>query len=206
MSKFSWTIFGLLAVGIGCYPFIYFVIDMTGGLLSSKSDELLQSFWMEAFYLHIIPGGLALLIGWLQFSHRIRRKYMSLHRIVGKVYLYAVAISGFAGLYISYSATGGNIAVIGFAFLAIAWLSTSFMGWKTIREGNIPAHQRWMIRSYALCFAAVTLRLWLPTFLLLGIPFLTGYVIIAWLCWVPNLIFAEWIIRRKRRPEAFISS
>jgi hypothetical protein len=31
-----------------------------------------------------------------------------------------------------------------------------------------------------------------------GIPFDDAYQTISWLCWVPNLIVAEWIILRQR--------
>jgi hypothetical protein len=54
-----------------------------------------------------------------------------------------------------------------------------------------------MIRNYALTFAAVTLRIYLPLmtpFLFHG-DFLAAYRTISWLCWVPNLAIAEWIIK-----------
>jgi len=54
-----------------------------------------------------------------------------------------------------------------------------------------------MTRSYALTFAAVTLRIYLPLSQVAGIPFEPAYQTIAWLCWVPNLIVAEWLILRR---------
>lgn len=195
MSKFYWLFFALLAISIGFYPIIYLFIDTNSGLLGTKSEALLETFWMDAFYLHIVAGGIALLTGWPQFNARLRAKYISAHRLLGRVYLIAVTISGIAGLYIAFQATGGIVAQVGFSCLAIAWLLTSLMSWKSIRQGEVPEHQRWMIRSYALCFAAVTLRIWLPAFTLAGIPFLISYVIISWLCWVPNLLVAELMIR-----------
>lgn len=69
MKKATWISFGFLSVIIGLYPIIYFLIDRQFGLLSSKSAELLNNnLWNICFYGHIILGGLALLIGWLQFS------------------------------------------------------------------------------------------------------------------------------------------
>jgi hypothetical protein len=53
-----------------------------------------------------------------------------------------------------------------------------------------------MIRSYALCLAAVTLRIYIPVGLAAGIDYSTSYPAIAWLCWVPNLLAAEWIVAR----------
>jgi len=51
----------------------------------------------------------------------------------------------------------------------------------------------WMIRSYALTLGAVTLRIYIPLFLMQGVPFEQAYPAIAWLAWVPNLIIAEWV-------------
>ena len=60
------------------------------------------------FYGHIIFGGIALGIGWLQFNQRLRIRNLSLHRNLGKVYLGAVGISGVCAIYIGSFATGGD--------------------------------------------------------------------------------------------------
>lgn len=110
----------------------------------------------------------------------------------------SVLLSGISGLGIAFYATGGIIPALGFAGLAILWLYTTFNAYTSIKKGQVTNHQRWIIRSYALCFAAVTLRLYLPTFLgLLHMDFIPAYKIIAWLCWVPNILIAEiFIVRR----------
>ncbi len=56
-----------------------------------------------------------------------------------------------------------------------------------------------MIRNYSLTFAAVTLRIWLPLFLMqFGVErFEQSYAVIEWLAWVPNLIIAEVYIRQR---------
>lgn len=48
-----------------------------------------------------------------------------------------------------------------------------------------------MVRNFSLAFAAVMLRLYVPAAVLAGADF--AYAIIAWLCWVPNLVIAEWL-------------
>ena len=48
-----------------------------------------------------------------------------------------------------------------------------------------------MIRSYALTFAAVTLRLQIPLSQIAGLSMETAYPVIAWLSWIPNLLLAE---------------
>ncbi len=205
MKTFGWAVFIFFAIGIGLYPFAYLIFDMRYGLLGTKTAELLSSHaWNLAFKTHIFVGAVSMLVGWSQFSKKIRNKNLSLHRTLGKIYLIAVLFSGLAGLYLSFHATGGWIASFGFGGLALSWLFTSTQAYRFILKKDIDAHQQWMIRSYAVCFAAVTLRIWLPMFqFALGMDFFTAYKIIAWLCWVPNLIVAELIIMgMKRKPIA----
>ncbi len=88
-------------------------------------------------------------------------------------------------------AFGGVTARLGFAALALAWLYTGTRAYLAIRSRDVAAHRRWMVRNFALTFAAVTLRVYLPASALAGIDFELAYSAIAWLCWMPNLVFAE---------------
>jgi hypothetical protein len=47
-----------------------------------------------------------------------------------------------------------------------------------------------------LIFAAVTLRIELPLLVMAFGDFTPAYRVVSWLCWVPNLLWAEWYIRR----------
>ena len=154
-KKIGFIVFAILCISIGLYPAAYFLVDRTFGLLASKSNALLSDvFWNIGFYTHIILGGLALLIGWLQFSKKLRAKNLKLHRVVGKVYVVSVLFSGLASLYIAYFATGGIISILGFMGLGVVWLYTTTLSYMSIKEGNIKRHQKFMIYSYAACFAA----------------------------------------------------
>ncbi len=199
-SKVLIAVFLFFAISIGLYPFFYFLFDMSNGLMSSKSAQLLgNSLWQIGFYTHITLGGLALLSGCTQFLSGLRQKRLSLHRKLGKVYVAAVMLSGTAGLGIAFAASGGVWAQMGFAALGFLWLYTTAKAFLAIKKREIAEHQNWMTRSYALCFGAVTLRLWMPLFLgALGMSFDFAYPIIAWISWVPNLLVAEWIIRRAK--------
>jgi hypothetical protein len=53
-----------------------------------------------------------------------------------------------------------------------------------------------MLRSYALVFAAVTLRIELPLLVMAFGEFTPAYQAVAWVSWVPNLLWAEWYVRR----------
>ena len=98
-------------------------------------------------------------------------------------------------------AYGGVISQSGFTVLAILWLFSGGMAYKHIRNREIEQHRDWMARNYALTFAGVMLRLWMPTFVMAGVDFTAGYIVTAWLCWVPNLIVAHWMIHRRRQSQ-----
>ncbi len=199
MKKVSKIAIAIFAILIGLYPIAYFLIDRKFGLLSTKTTELLSNnLWNMAFYLHITLGGVALLIGWSQFKTNVRSKNIQLHRNIGKTYVISVIISGISSLYIALFATGGIISVLGFFTLGFIWLITTILSFQAIKKGKIDVHQKLMIYSYAACFAAVTLRLWLPFLIMATGEFNSAYQIVAWLCWVPNMMVAYLIARNKK--------
>lgn len=203
MRKVLWVVFATVSVAIGLYPVIYFTIDRQFGLLASKSMEILTNvFWNLGFYTHIIFGGLALLIGWIQFSPGFRNKNPILHKKIGKVYVASVLLSSVAGIGIGFFATGGLWSSLGFICLGVIWFYTTLMGYTTIRNKQVEAHQEFMVYSYAACFAAVTLRIWLPLLIVIYGDFMVAYTIVAWLSWVPNLLVANLIARRMKMVQA----
>jgi len=122
---------------------------------------------------------------------------LKVHRWSGRIYLaVGVLIGGLSGLYMAQYAYGGNVARLGFAGLALAWLYTGLRAYLAVRGGEIGEHRKWMVRNFSLTFAAVMLRLYLPLSMLAGVEFIVAYSIIAWLCWVPNLVYAEWKFNR----------
>jgi len=186
-----------LAVETGLYPCIYFIIDRRFGLLHSKSDAVLSSLWWNiGFYSHIIPGGLALLIGWLQFNSRLRKNHLKVHRLVGRTYVISALISSLAAIYIAFYARGGIIATLGFVSLGIVWFSTTLKAYLLIRSRRVDDHQKMMVFSYAACFAAVTLRIYLPLLDRIFRDEITAYLVVSWLCWIPNIIVAFILTRR----------
>ena len=200
--KIAWFVFAFLAIGVGLYPLLYVYFGIQGidvALRQSKSAVLLgNTLWNIGFYGHIVFGGIALLTGWSQFSKKLRNKRLQLHRNLGKVYVGAVLISGICAVGIGIFATGGWVPSLGFVLLGLVWLYTTIAAYRAIRKKDLNLHQGMMIYSYAACFAAVTLRLWLPLLQFAFGEFLLAYKIVAWLCWVPNLIFASVLVRKKR--------
>ena len=201
MRNFEKGIVYLSALGVSGYAVFVYVFLPLGALVHPDMKVNFQAH-SAGIYTHIFASLFALLIGPFQFSQRIRQQHRKIHRWLGRVYLaVGVLIGGLSGLYMSQFAYGGLLAKSGFAMLAVLWLYTGFRAYTAIREGDFTEHKKWMIRNFSLTFAAVMLRIYLPVSILAGINFTTAYAIIAWLCWVPNMIFVE--LRYNRLTQTF---
>jgi uncharacterized membrane protein len=152
--------------------------------------------------MHIVGAMLAILIGPFQFLPGIRKgRWLKVHRWLGRTYLLGILFGGLGGLYMAQFAYGGIISRLGFGTLACLWLYSGYRAYRHIRNKEIEEHRQWMIRNYALTFAGVMLRVWVPLSGAVGIDFNTAYVMIGWMCWIPNLLVAEWIIRGNKRNQ-----
>ncbi|MEP3047594.1 MAG: DUF2306 domain-containing protein [Roseibium sp.] len=154
-----------------------------------------------ALYAHIAVAPIALALMPFQFMKSLRMRKPGLHRWMGRIYVVAIFVSGIAGFQLAFHSTAGSLAVGGFALLAVVWLGTTSAALWFALQRNIPRHQAWMIRSAALTFAAVTLRIYLPLSMASEIEFAVAYPIISWACWVPNLIAVELYLWFKNQPR-----
>ncbi|HEX7038341.1 MAG TPA: DUF2306 domain-containing protein [Pseudomonadales bacterium] len=180
------------------------------GLAFPFSPELNPDFFSRLMalpwyaYAHFLGSATALLVGGFQFSGLLRQRRPTLHRWTGRVYLGGVLVGGIGGLGLAMISHGGPPTHVAFMLLSVIWLYSGAQAYRAIRAGNVSEHRRWMIRNFALTFAAVTLRIQLGVFVgALGWTFDEAYLTVAWFSWVPNLLVAEWWILRHataRRP------
>lgn len=119
---------------------------------------------------------------------------ISVHRWLGRLYVLAVMVGGVAGFFLALNSFGGLVTHFGFGLMAICWVGTTLVACWQIRNGNVLAHRDWMLRSYALTLAGVTLRVYLGISTLVGIDFADFYPVLSWICWVPNLLIVEWLV------------
>ncbi len=190
---------------------LFFAIGVAGYALSftlrgidAFGVELLASFYRRpwAIWFHMVFGAVALVTGALNFRHSLRRRRPAVHRKLGEWYVLACLLSASAGLLLAFFAYGGIANRLGFAGLAIATLTTTALAYRAARARRFSEHRAWMIRSYAMILAAVTLRVQLPLLAISLKGFVPAYAIVAWSCWVPNLLIAEWIVRATTRPSS----
>jgi uncharacterized membrane protein len=189
-----WLTSAFLSIGVALFSYRYLPKLAFGAPLIL--GNALSRPWL---YLHIAGAATALLILPLQLLPAFRQKGRSWHRRLGRVYVTACLAGGAGGFVSAFGSTAGPIATAGFASLAVLWIIANVMGWLKAVQGRFADHRRWMIYSFALTFAAVTLRLYLPIFPLLHLPFVDGYRLDAWVSWMGNLLVAELYLRRTNR-------
>lgn len=202
-NSLLFILIALLAIIFSFYAIILYGIgDINStGFAKLKAGMNLDSTWRLMLVIHALSGAVALLIGWSQFISRLRESHKELHRNIGRVYYMAVIFAGLSGLYLAFYATGGTISKLGFGALSLTWLITGIISFITIMRRDIVGHERWAYRSYAITFAAVTLRIYITIAALMfgKDSFVIYYAAIAWLCWVPNLILIEIFLWRRYR-------
>lgn len=201
-SRFSrprFILAAILSVLVAVSSFRFLLLPMAEafpGMLGHLAER------QTAFYGHVVASPIALAAGALQFWPRLRARRPALHRWTGRIYAVAILIGGVSGMALAFRAEGGPIAGWGFGVLSVLWLVFTAQAVRLAMAGRYAEHRTWMIRSFALTFAAATLRLQLGIAFAAGADYAPTSQWLAWTAWVPNLIFAEWLIRRPLRRRA----
>jgi uncharacterized membrane protein len=195
MSRRSTVVVGGLSLAVAVYAVIAY--SLRGPNAPEREMWASPGLFRTAFYTHVFGAAVAMAVGPFQFAQGLRARRPQVHRWLGRLYLVpGILVGGLSGLVLATLTFGGLIGRAGFFVLSLLWLGSGWHAWRAIRAGRVADHRRWMTRNFALTFAAVTLRFYLPLSLAAGIAFDTAYAAIAWLCWVPNLVAVEWWRRR----------
>lgn len=194
------ALFAVSSAAVAAYAFWYLFADFRRG------DPFAAQFAISGVDVpvHFFLAGLALLLGPLQLSAGLRRRWPVLHRLSGWLYASAVLLAGASGLSLAMNAQGGAPARAAFVVLALLWPVVTAIGVQRAVVRDFEGHRRWMCRSVALTFAAVTLRVILGVGAgALQLPFIPVYIAAAWLGWTVNLAVCEawlrWPAMRARR-------
>ncbi|HEX4739859.1 MAG TPA: DUF2306 domain-containing protein [Caulobacteraceae bacterium] len=186
---------GAVAVGLVSYRYLL------PGAPGAAPPILANSFARYGFLtIHAGFAATALILGPFQFLRRVRLTRPALHRWTGRTYVVCCLAGGAAGLVLAFGARTGPVSTAGFGSLAVLWVTATSLAWRAALVRRFAEHRRWMIRSYAMTFAAVTLRIYLPFAFLSPWGYDNAYRAISFLAWVPNVIVAELYLRRRPLP------
>jgi len=190
VRRLAWSTMTLMALGVAAYA-------GTALIATPLRNPFVRDIFANlpiAISLHLAGGIVALVLGAFQVNSRLRSRFLSIHRWSGRVYVFAAVVGGVAGFTLALHSFGGLVTHFGFGLMAICWVVATLNAYRHIRRGDLIAHRAWMLRSYALTLAAVTLRIYLPLSQIAEIEFEAAYQVISWLCWVPNLLVVEWFV------------
>jgi uncharacterized membrane protein len=152
--------------------------------------------------LHIVSSLIYCIVGALQFSASIRRRYTTLHRASGRVLFPLGLVSAGSGLWMTHFYPNANFdgEFLYAVRLAVGagMIYALCRGFTAIRRREIQTHQAWMMRAYALGLGAGTqVFTHIPWFLL---PSMQGEAFRAVLMtagWAINLALAEYLIAKR---------
>lgn len=194
LSWTAWVVMTLLAVAVGLASLRYLSFNPLAAGEEIRPNLLNHPI---PFYIHVFLAPPALLIGAWQFLPFTRRS--KLHRYAGRAYVAFCLGSAIAGFIAAFTTAAGPATGGGFAVLAVLWFGATMLAFLAARQRQFALHRKWMIRSYALTAAAITLRLILGGGVALGMEFGDVYLVSAWASWIINLVLAEVIIRWPER-------
>lgn len=188
----------LLAVLLAANALSYANFDAHYGFLKLKQEAIATGWYLPAYYSHVLISGLVLVAGFFQLFPSSSRKFPRLHRFLGYVYVMGILFFAAPGaLGMSLFIGRGPWVLASFLLQGTLWFCFTALAFSRIRKKDVSAHQQWMWRSYALTFAAITLRIYI-FFTSYGVDLSLprAYATLAWLSWVPNLLFVELFINR----------
>ena len=195
MREYAFWLMLVSSVAIAAYAVIGYAV-LTPGQTVHPAMQAAYAAYPWRILIHVAASLVALATGPWQFIPALRRR-QALHRGLGGVYFGAVFVGGLAGFFTAFIAQGGFVSQLGFVVLSLLWVGAAIRALRAVKLGDYVAHEAWAIRCFALTFSAVTIRLQLGMGFASGQRFEDFYWMLSWTSWIPNLLVAEWIIRRR---------
>lgn len=176
----------------------YTSLEKNIGFLAFKQQVVNNPYWMAFFYIHIFSITLCLMAGLTQFSNQFLRENRSLHKIIGKIYVYNILIINVPACFVlGLFSNGGLIGITGFLIQDIFWAYFTVAAVLFIKKGNITGHRSYMILSYAVTTTAITFRIIKNLFYNEKYhDYELFYGLNVWLALAINLLIAYLIIRK----------
>lgn len=151
-------------------------------------------------FLHALAGVLFGLLGPLQFTRVLQRRFGRLHRVLGWAFVVAGLFLGGAGFGLWFQIDSIATSLLdGFrAAAGVALLISLIAGLCAALRGDFARHRAWMIRAYGVGIGSGTVALvFLPVILVTGaVPagWLSDMIFVVW--WGLNVALAELVVRR----------
>jgi uncharacterized membrane protein len=183
-----------IAFGI-VFLMMAYVLNHNERFIINWKDPVWNHYQLFKWWLlpHGLAGACALLLGPMQFSDRLRRRFTKLHRVVGRIYVAGALIAAPLGAFIQYHFDEHLGASRSFSIAsgidALLWMSTTSIALSFALRGKIQQHRQWMTRSYAVAIVFLEVRV------ISGLggwdESLTATETIIWICLAFSLLIAD---------------
>jgi len=169
----------------------YFPPNFESDFLRGRQHYFAGSYhW--AFYVHILAGPPALVIGLVLMSERFRLRLPRWHRYLGRIQaLNVLLLLVPSGLWMAFRAQSGPIAGVGFVVLSVLTGTTIALGWRAAVKRQFVVHRRWMSRCFLLLCSTVVLRLAAGLATVTGMQATWLDPLSAWASWLVPLSLLE---------------
>jgi uncharacterized membrane protein len=140
---------------------LYIILHIEVPLLRQHTERNYFRTIPFLIFPHIVAGILALLCGPLQFSYRLRHRSPKFHRVLGRVYVISVLIAAPLAIVLAYNRRIPHMMPYFFlasSLQASTWIVTTVAAFLTARNRHIQQHRQWMVRSYAVTFTFIGIR------------------------------------------------
>jgi uncharacterized membrane protein len=188
------------AVPLALNALSYINFDVSYGFLQLKQHAIDTGWYLPAYYAHVLAAGVILLIGILQIHPTWGLRWRQLHKTIGRIYVGGILFfAAPGGLIMSFFINRGPWVLSSFLLQCGLWFVCTYLAYYYIRNGNVQLHRQWMLRSYALTLAAITLRVYVFfSSWSFDLAHPAAYATIAWLSWVLNLFLCELYLSAKK--------
>jgi uncharacterized membrane protein YozB (DUF420 family) len=188
----------LLGVILAINALRYANFSSNYGFLKLKQAAIATGWYLPAYYSHVLVSAIILIVGFFQVSNISQRK-LPLHRAFGKFYVFGILFfAAPGGLIMALFINRGPWVLLSFLCQVMLWFVFTALAYDRIRKRDLDAHRKWMLRSFALTCAAITLRVYVFIFSFqTDLAYPTAYATIAWMSWVPNLLMIEIYLRNR---------
>jgi uncharacterized membrane protein len=142
---------------------VAYVIQHNESFLVQPNNPVWQHYHPFRWWLlpHGLAGACTIILGPMQFSDRLRRRYAKLHRVVGRIYIGGAFIAAPLGAYIQFfnerigEPRSFSIATVVDAALLMI---TTGIALAFILQGKVQQHRQWMTRSFAVALVFIEVR------------------------------------------------
>ena len=153
--------------------------------------------------LHIVCASLFCVLGALQFDSALRHRFPRPHRIAGRVAAPCGIVAALTGLWMTaaYAIPAelqGPLLYEVRLVVGLAMALAVIVSVQAVLQRRIAQHKAWKVRAYALGQDAGTqVLILLPVTLMAGAPTFVFRDVLMASAWGLNVVFAEWVIRRR---------